>query len=216
MLSDKLFLKNGVMALQSFVIACVKNQIVGLTRIENLKALYSFYENTGICFTCLSSSRKSSNWPNVTFKSLCISNCDWEVQAFPKHDFNPSRQPQALPCAGISGRSCPQCLGSISNIWNHLGTYHMQGRWWLLCQPQFLMHTKCMLGYVICPPLKSFWIQHEYSGSYIEQNSLGDFVFPVQMPRGTHSVKKYILWKRNTNMFEVSRVFPLHLYFKND
>lgn len=55
---------------------------MGYTKTENLKTLHSFYENTEICLTCLSSSRKSADWQNVMFKSLLVLNCDQEVQAF--------------------------------------------------------------------------------------------------------------------------------------
>lgn len=68
---------------ENFLIPCLKNQIMGHTKIGNLKALYYFYENYGICFTSLSSSKKSANWQNAMFKFLFILNCDWEVQAFP-------------------------------------------------------------------------------------------------------------------------------------
>lgn len=139
---------------ENFIMPCMKNQIMGHTKIEILEALYSFYENTGICSTSLSSSRRSANWQNVMFKSLFILNCDWEEQAFPNMILTHFGSLRQYPVLVISGRNCQQCLGSICNIWNHPGTYHMQGWWWLLCQTQFLMHKKYMLGYVICPPLK--------------------------------------------------------------
>lgn len=165
---------------------------MGHTKIENWKALYSFYENTGICFTSLSSSRKSSNQKHDMLKSLFILNWDWEVQAFLNMILIHFCSLSWYPALALWDRNYQQCLSSISNIWNHLGTYHMQGWQWLLCQLQFLMHKKYKLGYVTCPLLKSFWIQHESCDCSIEQNSLGDFIFPVQMPRGTHSLKKQI------------------------
>lgn len=126
------------------------------------------------------------------FKSLFILNCDWEVHAFPNMILIRFGSLSWYPVLAVWGRNCQQCLGRISNIWNHLGTYHMRGWGWLLCQPQFLMHKKYTLGCVTCPPLKSSWIQHESCDCSIEQNSLGDFIFPVQRPRGTHSLKKQI------------------------
>ena len=120
---------------EKFVIACVKNQIMGYTKIENAKDLYSFYENTGLCFTNLSSSRKSAKRQNTMFKSLFILNCEWEAQAFTNIIvicFGSLRQ---YPALAVPGRNCQQCLGRMSNIWNHLCTHHMQGWWWLLRQP---------------------------------------------------------------------------------
>lgn len=55
---------------ENFVIPHMRTQIMGHTKTEALKALYPFYENSGICFTGLSSSEKPASWQNTMFRSL--------------------------------------------------------------------------------------------------------------------------------------------------
>lgn len=91
---------------ENSVTPCGTSQTTEHRKTEDLKDLYSLYEDTGICLTSLSSFRRSADQQNVMFNSPLILNCDWEVVST-NYSFHPFWELQMVLCIGRLGQELP-------------------------------------------------------------------------------------------------------------